>query len=178
MTTEIPGKLVKGVYQRVLHDDVTPQLRALLSDAGIDLGHPLKEAYARSVWYRGIELTAQALFPGVAADESQRKLGRHIIGALESRNLVKGPWLSMAKLMGPRRALLKAAQWGASASPVRLTVRERTSKALEVSIEEDQQTGFLAGLLEGLIEALGGKTATVTVESTAHGQAVLAASWR
>lgn len=174
----IPGKLVKGVFQRVLFQDLSADLIQSLADAGIDLSVPVKEAYPRPVWYRSIELTADSLFPDTAQSQRLRQLGRHLIESLDTRKLLKGPWLSMAKLMGPRRALKQAADLGAQYSPIHLDVKERSAKELEVTVAEDQQTEFLAGLLEGLLEVLGGKSPHVKVLSVANGRAVMAASWR
>jgi uncharacterized protein (TIGR02265 family) len=174
----IPGKLVKGLFQRVLFQDLSAELILALAEAGLDLSAQVHEAYPRTVWFRSIELTADSLFPDVAAEARLRRLGRHVIEALESRKLVKGPWLSMAKLMGPRRALKQAADMGSQYSPVHLDVRERSAKELEVTVAEDQQAEFLAGLLEGLVGVLGGKAPSVKVESTGDGRAVMAVSWR
>ncbi|MCU0695417.1 MAG: DUF2378 family protein [Myxococcaceae bacterium] len=174
----IPGKLVKGVFQRVLFADLSAELIAALAGAGLDLSVPVQEAYPRPVWYRSIELTADSLFPDGDQASRLRRLGRHVIEVLEARKLLKGPWLSMAKLMGPRRALKQAAEMGGQYSPVQLDVRERSSRELEVTVAEDQQAEFLAGLLEGLVGVLGGKAPAVRVESAGNGRAVMAASWR
>lgn len=179
MTIEhIPGKLVKGVFQRALFPDLSADLITALAGAGLDLSSPLHEEYPRPVWYRSIELTADSLFAEKAESQRLRHLGRHLIVSLDDRKLVKGPWLSMAKLMGPRRALNQAAEMGAQYSPIHLDVKERSSKELQITVAEDQQPEFLAGLLEGLVSILGGKAAHVKVESTANGRAVMAATWR
>ena len=174
----IPGQWVKSVFQRVLFQDLSADLITALAGAGLDLSAQVEEAYPRPVWYRSIELTADSLFPELAQEKRLRQLGRHIIQSLESRRLVKGPWLAMAKLMGPRRALKQAAELGASNNPIPLEVKERTSREVEITVEEDQQAEFLAGLLEGLVAALGGKSPHVKIESVANGHAVMAASWR
>ncbi|MBL8937568.1 MAG: DUF2378 family protein [Archangium sp.] len=174
----VPGKLVKGVFQRALFPDLSADLITALAGAGLDLSSPLHEHYPKPVWYRSIELTADSLFAEKAQAQRLRHLGRHVIVSLDDRKLVKGPWLSMAKLMGPRRALKQAAEMGAQYSPIHLDVKERGSKELQVTVEEDQQPEFLAGLLEGLVSILGGKSAHVKVESAANGHAVMAATWR
>lgn len=174
----VPGKLVKGVFQRVLFPDLSAELITELAGAGLDLSIPVKDAYPRPVWYRSIELTAESLYPEVEPPARLRQLGRHVIEALDSRKLVKGPWLGMAKLMGPRRALKQAVEHGAQFSPIHLDIKERSPKELEITVAEDQQTEFLAGLLEGLVEILGGRTPHVKVLSTANGRAVMAATWR
>jgi uncharacterized protein (TIGR02265 family) len=174
----IPGQWVKGVFQRVLFQDLSAELITQLAGAGLDLSAQIAESYPRRVWHRSIELTADSLFPEVAHEKRLRKLGQHIIQSLESRRLVKGPWLAMAKLMGPRRALKQAAELGAPNSPIRLELKERSSREVEITIAEDQQAEFLAGLLEALVAALGGKSPHVKVESVTKGHAVFAASWR
>jgi uncharacterized protein (TIGR02265 family) len=128
--------------------------------------------------YGAIQLTADSLFPEAPHGQRLRKLGRHLIEALDERKLVKGPWLSMAKLMGPKRALKQGADMGAQYSPIHLAVKERGSKELQITVAEDGQPEFLAGLLEGLVHVLGGKAPHVKVESVAHGHAVMAATWR
>lgn len=179
MTIEhVPGQLVKGVFQRVLFQDLSADLIGSMATAGVDLSAPLQSSYPKATWVRVIELTSQSLYPDEAEPDRLRQLGRHIIEALQARKLVKGPWLSMAKLMGPRRALKQAAEMGVQYSPVRLDVKERSSKELEIDLDEDAQPEFLAGLLEGLVEALGGKDARVRIESAANGRAVMAATWR
>ncbi len=173
----IPGKLVKGVFQRALFPDLSADLITALAGVGLNLSAPLAESYPREVWYRAIALTAEHLFPEKAEDARLTALGRHLIESLDARKLVKGPWLSMARLMGPKRALKQAAETGAQFSPIRLEVTERGAKAVQVSVEEDQQAPFLAGLLEGLVVVLGGKNPHVKVESVQSGHAVLAVRW-
>jgi uncharacterized protein (TIGR02265 family) len=174
----IPGQWVKGVFQRVLFPDLSADLIIALAGVGLDLSVPLAEAYPRVVWYRAVELTADSLFPELLQDKRLRQLGRHVIQSLESRRLVKGPWLGVAKLMGPRRALKQAAQMGAADSPIPLELTERSAREVEIVVAEDQQAEFLAGLLEGLVAALGGKSPQVIIESVGNGRAVMAASWR
>lgn len=177
MIDSVPGKLVKGVYQRALFSDLSAGLITSLASAGIDLSKPLLESYPIAAWYRSIELTAESLFVEAPAAHRQRALGRHLIEVLDSRKLIKGPWLGMAKLMGPRRALKQAADLGGQFSPIRLEARERNAREFEVTVGDDQQSEFLAGLLEGLLTVLGARSAQVKVESAAAGQAVFSATW-
>ncbi len=168
-----------GVFKRVLAADVTPALTEQLKAVGLDLTQPLAESYPRSVWFSAIEATASALF-GAAPEpgSQQRQLGSHVMHALQSRHLLKGPWLTMAKLLGPRRALKQAADFGAENSPVNLEVKELNAKALEVTIDEGRQPEFLAGLLEALVTVLGGKNAAVSIVSATDARAVFTASWK
>jgi uncharacterized protein (TIGR02265 family) len=173
----IPGKLIEGVFRRVLAQDLTPELQRKLVESGLDLDQGLKAEYPRETWYRAIEETAKALYPREESAAQLRRLGRHIVESLDSRKIVKGPWLSMAKFLGPKRAMLKAAEHSERFSPVKLELHEKSGKEVEVHVEEDRQLDFLAGLLEGLVGALGGKSPHVRVMSTDGLKSVLSAQW-
>ena len=45
----IPGKLVEGLFKKVLAADVSPALMAQLAEAGVNLSAPRREVFAR-VW--------------------------------------------------------------------------------------------------------------------------------
>lgn len=169
----IDGKLVQAVFGRVLAADLGAQLKALLVDDGLILNDPTRQC-PRPVWYAAIERTAEALFPGEGA---LRRLGRHIVAMVQQRSLVKGPWLGMARLLGPRRALRQGAEHSGH-GPVRWHVAERSKREVEVRFEELEQPEFLAGLLEGAIELVGGENAQVVVEGVRDGHLVMAARWR
>ncbi len=173
----ISGKLIDGVFRRVLAQDLTPALQVRLAESGLDLDQGTHSEYPRETWYRAIEETAKALYPKDDASLQLRRLGRHIVESLDSRKIVKGPWLSMAKFLGPRRAMMKAAEHSERFSPVKLELHEKSGREVEVHVEEDRQLDFLAGLLEGLVGALGGKAPHVRVMSTDGLKSVLSAQW-
>ena len=173
----IPGRLVQVVYNKVLADDLSDPLVAALKEAGIDL-RAISESYARQTWYRGIELAGAALYGSDAPEQQRHKLGRHLIECLQTRQLIRGPWLSMAKLMGPRRALRQAADFGATSSPVHFHIIDKGSRELEVVVEDDQQLEFLTGMLESLVQILGGRDPKVSVRSVAAARATFSLSWR
>jgi len=174
--TTVPGKLVTAVFGQVLKQDLTTGLVGELAEAGLDVLSPVGETVPREVWDRALELTAKALYPN--EEDGLRKLGRHVITVLPKRGLVKGPWLTVAKLMGIRRALKQGAELGGSSSPVHAKVIDRGSREVEVHLDEGRQSELLAGLLEGIIALLGGRDVHVMIASAAPAHAVLLASWR
>ncbi len=175
--TNIPGKLVEGVFKKVLVQDLTPDLIAQLAAVGVDLAVPVPVDYPRTAWYLAVELTAKALFPSEPLAVQLRKLGAHIIASLQSRHIIKGPWLSMARLMGPRRALKQAMDF-TDRSPVKLTLTERAKNEFAITVDDTEQSDFLAGLLEAAITMLGGKSPTVALEATREGVSHFLATWR
>jgi uncharacterized protein (TIGR02265 family) len=176
-TAPVSGKLVDGVFRRVLGPDLTPPLVSSITALGIDLEQRSEVELLREVWYEAIALTAAGLFPQHSEAERLHRLGRHVIDALQTRNVLNRPWLSMAKLLGPRRAMRQAAEYSERFSPVKLEIHERGYRELEIHVEEDRQLEFLTGLLEGLVAALGGRRPTVSVLSTDGARAVLMAVW-
>ncbi len=174
-SSTIAGKLVDGVFRRVLADEISAPLAAQLLEAGLDVKVPSAHQIDRAIWYRAVDLTSAALFPGT---DGLRKLGRHVIDSLQKKNLVKGPFLTMAKLIGVKRALKQAAEYSEAFSPVPLKLEDTGSKDVEIHAEEGQQVEFLAGLLEGLVIALGGKDVKVSVAETSANRSVFAVAWK
>jgi uncharacterized protein (TIGR02265 family) len=175
--SDIPGKLVEAVFKRVLAADLTPALKEQLTAAGVDVSGAMQPSYPRLAWYQSIEATAKTLYPHDPLPTQLRKLGGHIIMCLQSRQIIKGTWLTMAKLMGPRRAIKQAMDF-TDRSPVKLTITERSKSEFEVSVDDTEQPEFLAGLLEAAITMLGGKNASVASEGTRDGQGLFRATWR
>jgi uncharacterized protein (TIGR02265 family) len=176
MSSTIPGKLLEGVFKRVLAPDLTPSLISELAANGVDLSVPLAPTYPRTTWYRAIELTGQALFPSASAPTQQRRLGAHLMHALQRQHLIKGPWLSMARLMGPRRALKQAMDF-VDRSPVKITITERSKHEFAITADEGEQPEFLAGLLEAALGMLGAKSPVVTLERQQDGVSHFRATW-
>lgn len=178
MSGHIPGKLIDGLFRRVLAPDLTEDLGRALVAEGLDLGPTtLEPHYAREVWYRALAVTAAALFPGEAPPEQLRQLGRHVVRSLVARRVLRGPWLPAARLLGPRRAVRQLAGH-LDGAPVTLAVTERSRTALEVLVSESEQPEFLAGLLEAACVELGASECRVTVEGCSTRGTVLLASWR
>lgn len=175
--SDIPGKLINGVFNRVLAEDVTPALVETLKPLGLDLSAPLHAHYPRQTWYRALEATAHALYPGKPPPEQLRALGRHIIDVLQRRGIVKSTWVSMARLMGPRRSLKQAADF-ITHSPVKVGIAERSKTEFEITVDSTEQPDFFIGLLEAAIGMLGGKHPHVVPVGPAGATHVFRASWR
>ncbi|MFT3709730.1 MAG: DUF2378 family protein [Archangium sp.] len=174
----VPGKMVNGLFTRVLGPDLTPDLKAQLAGVGIDVAAPPPESYPRAAWYQAIALTSKTLFPQLPTDaQQQRKLGGHVIASLQSRQIVKSAYLTMAKFMGPRRALKQAMDF-TDRSPVKLTITELSKTEFEISVDDKEQPEFLAGLLEAAIEMLGGKSPSVSLKGPQGDSNLFRATWR
>lgn len=175
--TAIPGKLVEGVFKRALGPEVTGALLGELLDAGLDLSGPVADSYPRELWHRAISTTAAHLFSKHEAPEQLRMLGRHVMVSLQARHVIKGPWLAMARLAGPRRTLRQAAEH-TDQSPVKVSITEKAKSEFEIYVEEREQPEFLAGVLEGSVMVLGGKDVRVHVSGRRDHGTVFDVHWR
>ena len=95
---------IEGLYVKGLGNRLTPALKAKLKGLGLDLDARLRPTYSRDLWARGLELTVDELYAGVPREEGFRRLG-HVVLEGTAKTLIGKTILSMAKLMGPRRAI-------------------------------------------------------------------------
>lgn len=158
----VNGSVLRGIFEKALAGEVSDELGGRLADVGVDLGN-LAERYPFEVWLRAMELTATELFPGQPQDEALKHLGAHVVRGLQRNGVIKGPFLTMAKLMGPRRALREvASRTSAESAWLRMDFTEAGPRACTLTINDGGVAELFAGALEPLIELLGGKRAMVT----------------
>jgi len=100
---------VEGVFLRGLVGMVTPSLSTKLRTLGLDLDQKLRPTYPREAWTRMLEVTVAELFPGVSQDEGFRLLGAKAVNGI-SHTMIGKVLVQMARLMGPRRSLLRLPQ--------------------------------------------------------------------
>jgi uncharacterized protein (TIGR02265 family) len=161
---DIPGKLVQSVFQKVLKDEVDDVLAQDLSALGISLAGPVPLVYPRAVWHAAVARTARQLFEGAPPPVQLRRLGRHLLEVVDRRQLLRGPWVAMARLAGPRRVLRQAADHSHHRdSPLHFRVVDN-GRGVDVLTPERDQPEFLAGVLEGLVQVLGGRGAEARID--------------
>ncbi len=173
----ISGKIVAGLFEKGLTGAVTPELEAHLLAEGIEL-RALRDTYPYDTWVRGLEVTAAELYQGEVLSDALRKLGGRVVTTVKHSGLIKGAWLTMGKLMGPKRVLLQIHnQPVRGADFLRVEVREKSSKHLEVQLNDGALGDFIAGALEAVLEGLGAKRPKVLPRITTPERCVLDVTW-
>jgi len=100
---------IEALFVRALGGRLTPDCKARLRQAGLDVDQKLKPAYPFKSWMTFIRIAAEELFPGVPLPEGTFKLGEaHIEGFRET--MLGRAVLSLLRVLGPRRALNRATQ--------------------------------------------------------------------
>ncbi|HEY8207486.1 MAG TPA: DUF2378 family protein [Myxococcaceae bacterium] len=97
---------VEGVFLRGLVGQITPSLSAKLRGLGLDLDQKLRPTYPREAWTRFLEVTVAELFPTVSTEEGFRRLGAVAVNGI-GHTMMGKVLVQMAKLMGPRRSMLR-----------------------------------------------------------------------
>lgn len=171
---------VEALLIRGVGDQLSDEVRAQVSEMGIDLSRPLLPAYSIDVWNRVVDHIAMALHPERSMAEAQYELGQSTVYGFERTTLGKA-MVAVSKLIGPRRALLRFA--GSSRSSNNYSYME----AREISPTEIELTAapfeghpeYVQGCLCALIDLTGGKNGEVELISHDREQerVVLRARW-
>jgi uncharacterized protein (TIGR02265 family) len=146
------------------HGKLSPETLAELSQMGIDLSKPLKPAYSYGLWKKVLELIAQRIYAEVDRSQAYFNIGESLVMGMEN-TLVGRAMVAMARLVGPRRALLRIphnSRGNASHSDIIAT--EVRSNCIDIVVEEyDLPAEFMQGSLHAAATISGAKTLKVEV---------------
>ncbi|MBS1152514.1 MAG: hypothetical protein H6Q89_4212 [Myxococcaceae bacterium] len=175
---QISGKLVAGLFEKGLAGAVTPELEAHLASEGIELRN-LKQSYPYAAWVRGLEVTASELYGGEVLSDALRKLGARVVYTLREQGVVKGPMITMGRLMGPQRVLKQIHNKPVrGADFLRIEVVDKGKHHLELHFNDGAIGDFIAGGLEAVVELLGGHQPQVQPQVTTPERCILDVVWR
>jgi len=167
----------EGLYRRALKSDLTPQHRAELKAAGLDLdrfqpGYPAEQAA------RWIELTSRLIYPELPRDEALRLLGQRLFDGW-SQTLIGSAATLLMRAIGPTRTLERMSRnfrTGDNFTEVRFTELAPRDCQLEFN-EVLGMPAYYAGILEAGARSIGVKDARITIEKSAPPGAVLRVRW-
>src|SRR5205823_9140736 len=105
-------------------------------ELGLDLDQKLQPTYPRATWAQLLEVTVSELFPEVSREEGFRRLGELAVTGIGCTMIGK-VLVQMARLMGPRRSLLRLPQAFTS-----------VNNFMKMELEEVEPTHFLVHVNE------------------------------
>jgi uncharacterized protein (TIGR02265 family) len=160
------GHTIDKLFNDVLRDKLTPELREALRQKGIDLSQPILPAYPLLVFADCLELTARHIYPHIPVEAGLRALGEAQVEAF-LRTLIGRATFSLLKMLGPRRAFERITSiWRNGNNFVQARVREVSRDTLEVWVNEvGRQPDSILGILQGALWHLTGKASRVKVTS-------------
>lgn len=170
---------VEGLFVRALGGDVPADLSEQLRGLGIDLSKKLLPAYPVTLWNHVLEATAQTIYPGEPFDQAGRKLGERMMEGYRA-TLVGQALLALAKIIGPRRALLRSRQnWRSGNNYSEVQVEELAPTDFRLGFNESGISRWVTqGLLQAGLTFAGAKECTVAVVSFTQTDAVYRITWK
>lgn len=169
----------ESLFLRVLKDEVTPTLTSKLRELGIDLAKPLLPAYPVPVWNQALEAAGRALYPNEELTVAVRRIGERMISGY-NLTLIGKAVIAMAKLIGPRRALLRTRQnWRSGNNYSEAEVTELAPTDFRLVLNESGVSRWVsAGLLQAGLEMAGAQALKVELESFTDTHATYRVTWQ
>ncbi len=148
--------------RRLLGDSLTPPLRERFKQHGVDFER-LLPGYPLSTWLRSLEVTLEALFPGVEENEATYQLGRRMFDSY-SETLIGKALMAMLRVLGPRRGLLRIDRNLRTMNNYSATcLRELTPSHFELDVNLVRYPHYYRGVLESGLTLAGAKQLAVAV---------------
>ena len=126
---------VEAMIQRVLlrRNLLTPALAQDLKALGLDVTRPHDVPLA--VWQSVLRHVSKLVAPGQPEDAALEELGREVLRGYADTLVGKGTLL-VAKMLGPRRALLRIGEtWATAGDAYRITITEKSPREIEALAE-------------------------------------------
>lgn len=169
---------VEGLFLRALGGQVPPALREQVRELGIDLTRKLLPAYPVLTWNQVLEATLAALYPGEPVPQAARKLGERMMDGYRN-TLVGQALLALARIIGPRRALLRSRQnWRSGNNYSEVQVEELAPTDFRLTFNERSVSRWVSqGLLAAGLTFAGAQALSVELESYAESEVVYRITW-
>ena len=126
---------VEAMVQRVLlrRNLLTPALAQELKALALDPPRPQDVPLA--VWQAGLRHISKLVAPGLPDHDALEALGREVLRGYADTLVGKGTLL-VAKMLGPRRALLRIGEtWATAGDAYRITITEKSPREIEALAE-------------------------------------------
>lgn len=173
----VSGKWVEGLFNRALGPSIDQELSALLEAEGLELKRPMHHSYPRERFVKWVTISARELFPDRAPEQQLRALGAKVVEDLRAAGDIKGPVLTMAKFLGPRRVLKQLADYVQGQSSLRVKVEDQGKTEAKLELNDGELADFVAGSLEVILPMIGARGARVDLTSRAQDRSVLQLRW-
>lgn len=164
---------------RALGGDIPPALAERLRGIGVDLSKKLLPAYPVRMWNEVLEATAQTLYPDEPLPLATRKLGERMMEGYRA-TFIGQAVMAMAKIVGPRRALMRARQsWRSGNNYTEVQVEEFSPTEFRAIFNESGVSRWVSqGLLLAGLTFAGAKETIVEVESFTQTEVIYRVSWK
>jgi uncharacterized protein (TIGR02265 family) len=149
---------IEALFVRALGARLSPECRARLREAGLDVSQKLRPAYPFNSWMTFIRIAAEELYPGLPLPEATFKLGEAYVEGFRETMLGRAV-MSLLRVLGPRRTVLRATQnFRAGNNYTETRVTEQGPARFEVWMNEvGPYPEFTAGIIQAGVRMSGAK---------------------
>lgn len=165
---------LKNVFER--NGLLVPEVVAALEGMGIDARRP--RDLPQAAWYRMMALAAERIGPGRPTSDNLERVGRAFLrGYTES--VVGRAILIGARLMGPRRTLLRMAEsFKSGDTSTTIIATEPGPGMVDILVNPDGGVpAYFCGLFSELLNLIGVVSNQVEVRTSPYGGSVFRVSW-
>jgi uncharacterized protein (TIGR02265 family) len=168
----------EGLFARALGGNVPPALRERLRGIGLDLSKKLPPGFPVALWNQVLEATVDTLYPGAPTPRGAFQLGDRWMQGYRT-TLVGQAGMAMAKIIGPRRALLRSRQiFRGGNSYTEVQAEELSPSDFRMTFNETGISRWVSqGLLSAGLEFTGAKELSVEVESFTETHVIYRVRW-
>ncbi|PTL79111.1 DUF2378 family protein [Vitiosangium sp. GDMCC 1.1324] len=147
---------IEAVFVRALHGRIPPGCKVRLRQVGLDLDQKLRPAYPFDAWMQFLRITAEELYPGEPLETGAFKIGEACIDGFRETMLGRAV-LSLLRVLGPRRALMRATQnFRAGNNYTESRLKELSPRQFELWMNEvGSLPSFTAGILHAGLRTAG-----------------------
>ncbi|MBZ4421200.1 DUF2378 family protein [Myxococcus sp. RHSTA-1-4] len=158
---------IEALFLRALSGRLTPECKARLRQAGLDVDQKLRPAYPFESWMTFLRIGAEELFPQEPIDQGTWKLGEAYIEGFRETMLGRAV-LSLLRVLGPRRALMRATQnFRAGNNYTESKLRELGPQQFELWMNEvGAYPSFTAGIIHAGLRVAGAKD--IVIETSGY----------
>jgi len=154
----------EGLFCREVKDKLTPDIKAELKEAGVDLDKPYLPAYPIEIWVKVLDVLAKRLYPDETAEAANWKLGRITTTGFGETFLGKAAF-GFLKLVGPVRAVERAARSYANTNNyTKVDLKRLGPTSFEFKLNEKHSNpAYDMGVVEAMLEYVGAKQLQVSL---------------
>jgi uncharacterized protein (TIGR02265 family) len=169
---------VEGLFRRGLGRLMTEKCKARLKAAGLDLDGKLSRVYPRLRYYEFVNIAADELYAGRSRDDAHYELGKQFMAGYGD-TLIGRAVLSMVKLLGPKKTLLRMTQnMQSSNNYMQTSTKELGPGSYELSLSQvSGAPRYFEGVIFSGLSLAGAKNVQVRIAKREGNGVVLRCDW-
>jgi uncharacterized protein (TIGR02265 family) len=171
-------QMVEGLFIRGIGEDLTPESKNAIKEAGIDLTKRLLPAYPIEIWEACLSIAAKQIYPKVPEPEAMFQLGERFIQGF-AETIVGKALGQLIRIIGVHRAMKRFTQSLRSSNNfMEATAVPTGDNSYSITISNvHNQPGFMQGVMTAGSRFMGLKDPVMTIEKREGAGCVYSLKW-